>query len=213
MLLAKRLINIYQVLYKAFGPQHWWPGGTPFEVMVGAILTQNTNWSNVEKAITNLKNVKVLDPKKLLKLSNEDLAELIRSTGYFNIKAKRLKNFLRYFVEKYDGSVASMKKVPLEELRAELLGVNGIGQETADSILLYALDKPIFVCDTYTYRILTRHNLACEESTYADLQAIFMDSLENDTKLFNEFHALIVRVGKNYCKPVAKCDECPLRNQ
>jgi len=210
-MVSTQLRKIYTTLFKEFGPQHWWPGETSFEVMVGAILTQNTNWSNVEKAITNIKNAGLLDPKKLLKLPDQRLASLIRPAGYFNIKAKRLKNFLRYFVDKYGGSVASMKKVSLERLRTELLEVNGIGQETADSILLYALDKPIFVCDAYTYRILTRHGLVDKNAVYNDLQEPFMDSLKHDAKFFNEFHALIVRVGKEYCKPVPRCSECPLK--
>ena len=210
-MVSTQLRKIYTTLFKEFGPQHWWPGETSFEVMVGAILTQNTNWSNVEKAITNIKNAGLLDPKKLLKLPDQRLASLIRPAGYFNIKAKRLKNFLRYFVDKYGGSVASMKKVSLGRLRTELLEVNGIGQETADSILLYALDKPIFVCDAYTYRILTRHGLVDKNAVYNDLQEPFMDSLKHDAKFFNEFHALIVRVGKEYCKPVPRCSECPLK--
>lgn len=208
----KGLSTIYDRLFKAFGPQRWWPGETAFEVMVGAILTQNTNWGNVERAITNLKKAKVLDPYKLLKLPPTRLAELIRPAGYFNVKTKRLRNFLRFFTERYEGSVEKMKAVPLHKLREELLSVNGIGRETADSILLYALDKPIFVCDAYTYRMLTRHSLAGEEADYNELQSILMDGLPEDARLFNEFHALIVKVGKEFCKPKPVCSECPLRS-
>lgn len=209
--LASRLKLIYNELFKSFGPQHWWPGETPFEVMVGAILTQNTNWGNVEKAISNLKRAEALEPRKLLKLPPTRLAELIRPAGYFNIKTKRLRNFLKFFVEKYDGSVKKMKAEPLSKLREELLSVNGVGRETADSILLYALDKPIFVCDAYTYRILTRHDLCGEEADYDELQSIFMDNLPEDIKLFNEYHALMVRVGKEFCKPKPACEACPLK--
>jgi len=205
------LNRIYGLLYKNFGPQHWWPGETPFEVMVGAILTQNTSWGNVEKAISNLKRAEVLEPQKLLKLPTTKLAEFIRPAGYFNIKTKRLRNFLKFFMESYDGSVKKMEAVSLSKLREELLSVNGVGRETADSILLYALDKPIFVCDTYTYRILTRHNLCGEEADYDELQSIFMDNLPEDVKLFNEYHALMVRVGKEFCKPKPACEGCPLK--
>ncbi len=208
---ASKLRSIYNELFEAFGPQHWWPGETPFEVMVGAILTQNTNWGNVEKAISNLKRAEALEPLKLLKLPPLKLAELIRPAGYFNIKTKRLRNFLKFFVENYDGSAKKMKAEPLSKLREELLAVNGVGRETADSILLYALDKPIFVCDTYTYRILTRHNLCGEEADYDELQSIFMDNLPEDINLFNEFHALMVRAGKEFCKPKPACEACPLK--
>ncbi|PIR16317.1 MAG: endonuclease [Deltaproteobacteria bacterium CG11_big_fil_rev_8_21_14_0_20_49_13] len=206
----KKLLLIYDRLFKAFGPQHWWPGETPFEVMVGAILTQNTNWGNVERAIANLKKADLLDPYKLLKLPPARLAGLIRPAGYFNVKAKRLRNFLKFFTERYDGSAEKMKAAPLHELREELLSVNGVGRETADSILLYALDKTIFVCDAYTYRILNRHSLAGEDADYNELQSIFMDGLPEDVGLFNEYHALIVRVGKEFCKPKPNCHECPL---
>jgi len=208
--ITEKLETIYGLLFKAFGPQHWWPGDTPFEMMVGAVLTQNTNWGNVEEALNNIKQFKPLEPHKLLKVSSARLAELIRPAGYFNVKTKRLRNFLKFFVEKYGGSVKKMKAMPLQTLREQLLSVNGIGRETADSMLLYALDKPIFVCDAYTYRILTRHNLCGEDADYDELQTLFMDNLPHDPKLFNEYHALLVRVGKEFCKPKAKCNGCPL---
>lgn len=198
-------------MLKHFGPRHWWPGETPFEVMVGAMLTQNTNWKNVEKAISNLKREGVLDPHLLLEMPTEKLANLIQPAGYFRVKAKRLGNFLKYFVDKYDGNEKKMKRVELQGLREELLAVNGIGKETADSILLYALDKPVFVVDAYTKRIMTRHGLCAEDDGYDELQSMFMDNLRDDIKLYNEYHALIVETGKDYCRTKARCEGCPLK--
>ena len=208
---SDRLKKIYSLLLKKFDPQHWWPGETPFEVMIGAVLTQNTSWGNVEKAIANIKRANLLDPKKLLNLSPGHLAELIRPAGYFNVKAKRLRNFLKYFVDEYEGAPSEMEKQGLPKLREELLGVNGIGRETADSILLYALNKPVFVCDTYTYRILSRHGLVPESADYDEIQSTFMDNLCEDVSLFNEYHALIVRTGKEFCRPKPRCENCPLK--
>lgn len=204
------LLTAFDSLLNKFGPQHWWPGETPFEIMVGAILTQNTNWGNVEKAIRNLKENSLLDPHLIHKLRHRRLASLIRPAGYYNLKAKRLKNFISGYVSDFDGDHKKLRRLPLDDARRWLLNINGIGEETADSILLYALGKPIFVVDAYTKRILERHGLIPEEITYRELQEIFMDSLEDDVKLFNEYHALIVRVGKDYCKRTPKCDECPL---
>ncbi|MBN1283347.1 MAG: endonuclease III domain-containing protein [Proteobacteria bacterium] len=200
----------FRLMLERFGPRGWWPGETPFEVMVGAILTQNTNWKNVEKAIANLKREGVLDPQELLDLSPARLASLIRPAGYFRVKAKRLRSFLKYFVENYEGNARKMAKRELPKLREELLAVNGIGPETADSILLYALKKPVFVIDAYTKRILSRHGLCAEEDTYDDLQALFMDRIEGDIPLYNEYHALIVETGKDYCRTNPRCEECPL---
>ena len=154
------LIDIYDTLYKAFGPQDWWPGDTAFEVAVGAILTQNTNWGNVEKAINNLKKEKVLNAKTLNKMPHKRLASLIKPAGYFNIKAKRLKNFLSFLSNNYSGSMKKMKTGELQVLRENLLDINGVGPETADSILLYALEKPVFVIDTYTKRVLRSYRRA-----------------------------------------------------
>lgn len=207
-----KLQSIYLILLESLGPQHWWPGDSAFEMMVGAILTQNTNWINVEKAIANLKKAHLLDPSKLLNLRHDRLAKLIRPAGYFNVKTKRLKNFLSYFVERYKGRADLMKKRPLKLLRNELLAVNGIGKETADSILVYALGKPIFVCDAYTKRIFVRHGLVGKDADYDRLQAIFMKSLARNAKVFNEYHALIVNVGKNFCRTTPRCDKCPLHN-
>jgi endonuclease-3 related protein len=206
----KALVEIYDTLFDSLGPQQWWPGDTPFEIAVGAILTQNTNWGNVEKAINNLKYKKCLSANTLHKMSHKKLASLIRPAGYFNIKAKRLKNFLSFLATNFKSSMNRMKSEDTNVLREQLLDVNGIGPETADSILLYALDKPIFVIDAYTKRVLSRHKLAAENPDYHELQDLFHNHLPMDRKLFNEFHALFVMVGKNYCKPKPKCDGCPL---
>lgn len=206
------LWNIYQRLYHTFGPQHWWPGETPFEIIVGAILTQNTNWQNVEKAIDNLKRNKSLTPSGLKKIPTRKLAQLIRPAGYYNIKAKRLKEFIKFLFEKYHGNLNSMFRRDLTQLQEELLNIKGIGPETADSILLYAVGKPIFVVDAYTRRILSRHNILDHNASYIQVQQLLMKSLPHRTKLFNEYHALLVRLGKEYCKRVPKCKECPLFN-
>lgn len=204
------LTELYDKMLKHSGPQHWWPGDTPFEVMVGAILTQNTNWGNVEKAIGNLKQRGVLDPHAMLRLAPEALAELIRPAGYFNIKTQRLRNFLSYFVETYGGDVARMRERSLSTLREELLAVKGVGRETADSILLYALEKPSFVIDTYTHRVLSRHFLITEESDYDEMQQLMLSSFPEDVPHYNEYHALLVRIGKDFCKPKPQCEHCPL---
>ena len=210
--MARRLNLIYQKLYSLFGSQHWWPADTHFEVMVGAILTQNTNWQNAEKAITNLKKHKLLQPHKLYKLSHRRLASLIRPAGYYNIKAKRLKNFLKFFIKYYNGNVKKILRQATPSLRQQLLSVNGIGPETADSILLYALKRPIFVVDAYTKRILLRHHFTGEDAGYDKIQNLFMKNLKSGVKLFNEYHALLVKLGKEFClKNKPKCDICPLK--
>lgn len=213
MSILKKLRLIYGKLYKSFGPQHWWPADTPFEVMVGAILTQNTNWQNVEKAVANLKKNKALDPAKLYRMPQKKLALLIRPAGYFNIKAKRLKNFLKFYLDTYGAKEKNMRGVDRHILRNDLLRVNGIGQETADSILLYALNKPVFVVDAYTKRICSRHGLIPEDASYQDAQKLFMQNLKNDVQLFNEYHALLVRTGKDFCrKSKPRCGICPLKD-
>ena len=206
------LLDIYTRLYERYGPQDWWPGDTAFEIIVGAILTQNTNWKNVEKAITNLKNAGCLKPETLNGLPIQELAELIRPAGYFNIKAQRLKHFLDWLFEKHDGSLESLEALPLSTLREQLLGIKGIGPETADSICLYAFEKPIFVVDTYTARIFGRHGMIEPGSGYEQIQEMFHGDLEADAVLFNEFHALIVQAGKEYCKTKPICDGCPLES-
>lgn len=204
--------GIYKKLFTFFGRQYWWPATTPFEVMVGAILTQSTNWSNVRKAINNLKKHKLLTPRKLYSLPIKRLAFLIRSAGYYNIKARRLKEFLEYFFINYNGDIKKISLVPVSALREELLGVYGIGEETADSILLYALNKPVFVVDAYTKRIFSRHGFIKNDASYRDVQNLFSKNLKKEVKLFNEYHALIVRLGKEYClKSKPRCEICPLK--
>lgn len=205
------LLKIYNSLYNFFGPLNWWPGDTPFEIMVGAILTQNTSWSNVEKAINNLKKENLLEPWKLYRIDQEKLAQLIKPSGYYNIKAQRLKNFINLFVNEFEGSAEKMFSDDSEELRKKLLNLNGIGPETADSILLYAGKKPFFVVDAYTKRIFSRHKLISKDSTYYQIQEFFSKNLERDVKLFNEFHAQIVMLGKTICTSKnPDCDRCPI---
>lgn len=206
------LLEIYQRLFKAYGPQHWWPGESVFEVIVGAILTQNTSWTNVEKAIHSLKNKGVLNPEGIRNLKRSELSRLIKSSGYYRIKADRLKNFIEFLFKCYHGDLELMKKEERNQLRERLLQIKGIGPETADSILLYGFGIPIFVVDAYTKRILVRHGLISEKASYEEIQNLFIDHLPNDEQLFNEFHALLVRVGKTVCKKIPKCDLCPLSN-
>lgn len=210
MLASEQLAEIYKLLFEAFGPQHWWPGETPFEVAVGAILTQNTSWANVKKAIENLKRADCLSAEKINELEHQELALLIRPAGYFNVKAKRLKNFIGWLCENYEGDLANFEGIPTYQLREELLGINGIGRETADSILLYALDREIFVVDAYTARIGIRHGLIDSDADYEQLRDMFESSLEPDVQLYNEFHALLVRLGNEFCKPKPRCEKCPL---
>ncbi|MHC4518205.1 MAG: endonuclease III domain-containing protein [Planctomycetota bacterium] len=207
---TEQLHEIYQLLLAAFGPQHWWPGETQFEIIVGAILTQNTSWANVVKAINNLKAADRLEPDKLHALDAPELEELIRPAGYFRLKTKRLRNFLRWLCDDYDGNLDALDSLDTRRLRAELLGVSGIGPETADSILLYAFDRPVFVVDAYTARVAVRHGLIEPDIGYEQLQYLFESNLEADVPLFNEFHALLVCVGKDFCKPRPKCPPCPL---
>jgi endonuclease-3 related protein len=206
------LNEIYHRLFQAFGPQHWWPGDTPFEIAVGAILTQNTNWGNVEKAIGNLKRQSALSAKVIHEMPVNKLAGLIRPAGYFNVKAQRLKSFIGFLVEGYRGSMKRMEEEDLNPLREKLLHVNGIGPETADSILLYALEKAVFVIDAYTKRVLSRHGIMGHEKSYDEFRNLFHSALKRDIGLFNEYHALFVMVGKTYCKRKRPlCGQCPLR--
>ncbi|MFH0958006.1 MAG: endonuclease III domain-containing protein [Pseudomonadota bacterium] len=200
----------YRLLFERFGHRNWWPADSPFEVCVGAILTQNTSWKNVEKAIANLKAADFLDSFKLEAISQDDLATLIRPAGYFNIKARRLKNFISRLVSDHGGSIDEMFASSVPQLRAELLSINGVGRETADSMILYAANKPIFVIDAYTRRVMERHGIAGPEADYDSLQAIFHSNLKEDVALFNDFHAQFVAVGSNYCGRKAKCSGCPL---
>lgn len=210
----KRILSgIYKKLYNTFGPQAWWPGDTAFEIIVGAILTQNTAWVNVEKAIKNLKENNLLSSKALSRTKTSRIARLIKPSGYYNIKAKRLKNFLNFLSTKFNGNLNRLFKTDLLVLRQALLEVKGIGPETADSILLYAANKPIFVIDAYTKRIFSRHGLVNEDAAYDDLQQFFMSNLPKDARLYNEYHALIVKVGKDLCRKRPKCDLCPLKDK
>ena len=207
---SEELTEIYRLLYDEFGPQQWWPGETRFEIITGAILTQNTNWANVEKAIANLKSADCLIPEKLHHLDQAQVAQLIRPAGYFNIKAKRLKNFLNWLFTNYNGELTDLESIDAGRLREELLTIKGVGRETADSILLYAFDRPIFVVDTYTARVVFRHELIAPDADYEQLKELFESSLPADAQLFNEYHALLVRVGKEFCRPKARCSGCPL---
>ncbi len=204
---------MYNRLYKAFGPQHWWPGDSPFEIIVGAVLTQNTNWGNVEKAINNLKAFGVLSLESIYGLDINMLAEYIRPAGYYNIKAKRLKSLIKFIKENY-GGVDAMLEENLSSLRAKLLGVYGLGPETVDSILLYAGNKPVFVVDAYTKRIFSRHGLCYEDTDYHQLQDIITSRIPKDIKIYNEFHALIVKLGKEFCKKTNPlCEKCPINEK
>ena len=202
-------LEVYTRLFKAFGPQHWWPADSPFEVMVGTILTQNTSWTNVEKAILELKR-HPFGAQAVFELDDDELAERIRSAGYFNVKTRRLKAFLGYYLERYGGDLEAMRRSPPCQLRDELLSVNGIGDETADCILLYALNMPSFVIDAYTRRIFGRLGMLDAEAAYENLQAKISNSIPQDVELFNEYHALIVVLGKNTCRPRPRCKSCPL---
>lgn len=204
------IYRIYDLLYSHFGPQHWWPGDTPFEVAVGAILTQNTNWGNVEKAIKNLREGKLLNASALYAAGQEKLASLIRPAGYFNVKSRRLRNFLELLHTDYKGSMKKMGREDLSALRGKLLSVNGIGPETADSILLYACEKPVFVVDAYTKRVFSRHNILGHDEPYDTYQDHFHEMLERDVQVFNEYHALLVRLAKEHCRPRPLCSGCPL---
>ena len=204
--------KIFNLLLKNFGHQHWWPGETPFEISIGAILTQNTSWTNVEKAICNLKNSQNLDAKKIFAIPDSSLSELIKPAGYYNVKTKRLKNFVSHIVCHYNANITEMEKKETAVLRKELLNINGIGPETADSILLYALNKKSFVIDAYTKRIFERIGIIKEELSYDEVQKTFVVNFKKDIQSYNEYHALIVALGKNICKKKPLCHNCPLKN-
>lgn len=208
----KKLLEIYDTLYTTYGPRGWWPGDSPFEVVIGAILTQNTSWRNVARAISNLRENNVLDPKSLFEISTESLAQLIISSGYYNQKAKKIKRFMEYF-KNYDFQFKKMKEIQTEQLRKELLRLNGVGPETADSILLYALNKPVFVIDAYTRRLFSRLGFIPEKIEYHELQRIFVKNLPLDVPLFNEYHALIDYFAHYQCKKRPLCDTCFLKKQ
>lgn len=208
-----KLRAMYRALFKAYGPQEWWPGDSPFEVIVGAVLTQNTAWVNVEKAIANLKHERLLTPLRLSDVPPRKLASLIRPSGYYRVKAKRLKHVLAFILTEHSGSLPKMFAADAESLRSKLLAINGVGPETADSILLYAGEKPCFVVDSYTKRIFSRHGLIAPDAVYHTIQRLFTDNLPKKARLYNEYHALIVRVGKEHCKKTKPlCTECPLKS-
>jgi endonuclease-3 related protein len=206
-----QLLRVYGVLRKAFGHQKWWPGDTPFEVMIGAILTQNTAWTNVEKAILNLKKAGKLSFEALRQVPLKKLSQLIRPAGYFNVKADRLKCFMDFLGRECRGDLSKLKRETMPMLREKLLAVKGVGPETADSILLYALNKKSFVIDAYTKRIFSRHGLAVDRETYERWREIFMRALPASRDLYNDFHAQIVRTAKDHCRKVPRCEGCPLR--
>ncbi len=205
------LVDVCNRLLAAYGPQNWWPGDSPFEIMVGAILVQNTAWKNVEKAIRNLADAGLLDPHALAQVDAEQLQELIRPAGYYRLKTKRLLHLVRFVIDRYDGDLDTMFSSNLSGLREELLSLNGIGPETADSILLYAGGLPTFVVDTYTHRVLARHGWIGYEAEYYEIKDAFESQLEQDVALYNEFHALLVRVGHLHCGKTPKCEACPLK--
>ncbi len=209
--LPARLRAIYRAMERALGPQGWWPGRTCFEVIVGAILTQSTAWSNVARAITSLRRARVLRPEALADLPTLRLARLIKSSQYYRTKTARVKGFLRFLRVRYVLNLCRMLAQRPSILRQELLAVPGIGPETSDSILLYAGLVPTFVLDAYTQRIVARHGLIPSDATYDAVQALFIGSLPPDAALYNEYHALLVAVGKNYCRPTPRCATCPLR--
>lgn len=203
-----KLVKIYSILYKKYNNLNWWPTiskNKQFEVIIGAILTQNTSWKNVEKAISSLHRENLIDAGRIAKVSHKKLAKLIKSAGYYNQKAERLKIFADYLLKKPD-----FLKKDVSELRKELLSIKGIGPETADSIILYALNKPIFVIDAYTRRIFSRLGISVEDASYDDFQQMFHKNLPKDTKLFNNYHAVLVEHAKNNCKKKPECKSCVL---
>ena len=204
--------KMFRRLLKSLGPQSWWPGESPLEVMVGAILVQNTAWKNVERAIANLREAALLDPHQLLEIGNDELEQLIRPAGYFRIKARRLRSLLEFFVDQYGASIEALQAADMQVLRQQLLEVHGIGPETADSILLYALDKPALVVDTYTHRVFSRHGWLDYDTDYHQLQAHVASELPVDAPLYNELHALVVNIGHHYCRKTPRCEECPLKD-
>ncbi len=208
---SQMLLAFYEAMRRRFGHQGWWPGQSKLEVCVGAILTQNTNWANVERAIANLKAAGCLSVAALHAMALSELAERIRPAGYFNVKARRLKNFIAA-VQAFGGDLEAFLDRPMVQLREALLAVRGVGRETADSILLYAAGKPSFVVDAYTYRILLRHRLIGPEDDYETIKDFLESSLPADVALWNDYHAQLVAVGKTYCRPTARCPTCPLED-
>ena len=206
-----RLLNIYDKLFDTYGPQHWWPADDPLECMIGAVLTQNTSWKNVETALGNLKSAFEITIENIDEIETATLGELIKPSGYYNQKAIRIKNLVKFIIDKFDGRIENMYTTPAGELRSGLLGIRGIGPETADTIILYALNKPKFIVDKYTYRLMYRHGIV-KTFSYNDIQEMMESSLKTDKQIFNEFHALIVKAGKEHCGKKAFCRGCPLED-
>lgn len=202
--------EVYRRLLDALGPQYWWPGDSPLEVMVGAVLVQNTAWKNVERAIDNLRDANLLTLQGLHSASSEELQDLIRPAGYFRLKTKRLQSLIQFVADNFDFSLDAMRDADARDLREQLLRVHGVGPETADSILLYALEKPVMVVDTYTHRVFARHGWIGYDADYHQLQQQLIDELPEDTAIYNELHALLVNVGHHYCCKTPRCEECPL---
>lgn len=205
------LLKIYDTLLLEYGNRYWWPADTSFEVIIGAILTQSVSWKNVQIAINNLKKEKLLSPDKLNKTDVSHLANLIKSSRFYNIKAKKIKNFLIFFFEEYNGDLTIMSREDPVVLRKKLLDLNGFGEETVDSILLYACNKPIFVVDAYTKRIFSRYGIIKENFTYGDIQSFFIENLPQNIEMYNDFHAQIVHLGNKICKTQPECNICPIR--
>jgi len=208
----QELYSIYRKMFSRFGPQGWWPGRTKTEIIIGAILTQNTNWQNVEKALANLRKAGLLNFKKLHGMDEAVIAHYIRPAGYFNVKARRLKNFVRFFIDGMNSDWRALRNLPVTKAREKVLTVNGVGPETADSILLYAFDRPTFVVDAYTKRIFHRYGLIENGASYDQVRSLFMERLREDVRLYNEYHALIVRLAKEYCRTRPVCAGCPLKD-
>jgi endonuclease-3 related protein len=208
--MREQLLNIFALLMERYGHRAWWPADTPFEVCVGAILTQNTNWGNVEKAIANLKQAGLLEPGQLHAVPRERLAEAIRPAGFFNLKSERLSIFVDWLYQRADGDLARLFANDWQQLRDELLALKGIGPETADSILLYAGHHPTFVVDAYTRRLFPRLGLVDERAGYEEVRTFFMANLPADVRLFNEYHALIVEHCKTHCRKTPRCGGCLL---
>lgn len=209
--MQSRLVDLYRRLFDAYGPQRWWPGDQePFVVVVGAILTQSTAWANVERALAGLRAEGLLSPRAILAAPEERLAAAIRSSGYFRVKARRLKAFARVLEERSEGSLERLFALPAAELRAALLEIDGVGPETADDIILYAARKPVFVIDAYTRRVMSRLEVRPASDSYERWQALFMDNLPHDAALFNEYHALLVRHAKSVCRKTPLCGRCAL---
>jgi endonuclease-3 related protein len=206
-----RLLRLYAALYRGFGPQRWWPGRSPYEIAVGAVLTQHTAWLNAARAIAALRARRLLTPARLAALDDRTLGRVIRAAGTPRVKARRLRALTRWILERVDGRLHRLRTLPLDALRADLLEVTGLGPETADAILLYAADRPVFVADAYTRRILARHRVIDHDAGYEEARRWLEEHLPSDPELFNEFHALLVAVGKSNCRARPRCEGCALR--